>query len=284
MLSSFKPILRSVYRGLPLKRQFYSLLRSVWSPPEPIYRHLHFTGPFTVAVDSERIFRMQHFGNQIENEVFWSGLRSSWERESMQLWIRLCEHAHTIIDVGANSGIYALVAKTIQPNARVLAFEPHPLFYEMLETNVRLNRIDITSVEKAVSDQNENVIIEDYSGKSEHITVACTTLDAAVRAYSLDHIDLIKIDVEQHEPQVLAGFKQHLAAFKPTLLIEILTNSVAEQVYESVKDLGYLYYNIDETKGVRRTERLEKSDYYNYLLCSPETAQMLGLELPQNGL
>jgi len=108
--------------------------------------------------------------------------------------------------------------------------------------------------------------------------------DAAVRAYSLDHIDLIKIDVEQHEPQVLAGFKQHLAAFKPTLLIEILTNSVAEQVYESVKDLGYLYYNIDETKGVRRTERLEKSDYYNYLLCSPETAQMLGLELPQNGL
>ncbi|MFM9008792.1 MAG: FkbM family methyltransferase, partial [Bacteroidota bacterium] len=233
-----------------------------------------------VKIDSGRRFRMHHFGNQIENEVFWSGLSSSGERESMRLWIKLCEHAHTIVDVGANSGIYALVAKAIQPNARVLAFEPHPLFFHMLETNMKLNSVDITSVQKAVSDQDNTVIIEDYSGAQKHISVACTTLDSVVKDYSLHHIDLIKIDVEQHEPQVLAGFKQYLAAFKPTLLIEILTESVAEQVYESVKGLGYLYYNIDETKGIRRTEKPEKSDYYNYLFCSEDTARVLGLELP----
>ena len=61
------------------------------------------------------------------------------------------------------------------------------------------------------------------------------------------------------------------------MLIEILNNSVAEIVFGHVKELGYLYFNIDEKGFVRQTDRIEKSDYYNYLLCRPEIAKKIGL-------
>jgi FkbM family methyltransferase len=232
-------------------------------------------------VDSVRSFRINHYGYQIENEVFWRGLSNSWERESMKLWLKLCASSQVILDIGANTGIYALAAKCIQPRARVFAFEPHPLFFHKLEENIRLNAFDIVALEKAVSDNNDFVTIEDYSGNTPTLKTACLTLDSLIESYGLNRIDLIKIDVEQHEPQVLAGFVTYLSRFKPTLLIEILTQQVAETVQKQVEGLGYLYFNIDENKGIRQTQRIEKSDYYNYLLCSAETASTLGLTISQ---
>ena len=275
--SLLKSLFKTIYKHIPFKRPLYTLLRSFWSPPERLYRHLHFTGAFTVPVDSVRSFSINHYGYQIENEVFWRGLSNSWERESMKLWIKLCASSQIILDIGANTGIYALAAKCIQPKARVFAFEPHPLFFRKLEENIRLNAFDIVALEKAVSDNNDFVTIEDYSGNTPTLKTACLTLDSLIESYGLNRIDLIKIDVEQHEPQVLAGFVTYLSRFKPTLLIEILTQQVAETVQKQVEGLGYLYFNIDENKGIRQTQRIEKSDYYNYLLCSAEVASTLGL-------
>ena len=61
------------------------------------------------------------------------------------------------------------------------------------------------------------------------------------------------------------------------MLIEILSDEVGLKVKELIGGLGYLYFNIDENKGIRKVDTIAHSDYYNYLLCSKEIAQQLKL-------
>ncbi|MFN2440714.1 MAG: hypothetical protein ABR503_16035 [Chitinophagaceae bacterium] len=47
-------------------------------------------------------------------------------------------------------------------------------------------------------------------------------------------MDLIKIDVESHEPKVSKGFSQ-IGQFMPTILIEILSDEVGRQVQKEIE-------------------------------------------------
>ena len=44
-----------------------------------------------------------------------------------------------------------------------------------------------------------------------------------------------------------------------------------------MEGLDYLYFNIDENKGIRQVDSIGQSDYYNYLVCSKAAAQQLKL-------
>ncbi|MCS6821900.1 MAG: FkbM family methyltransferase [Microscillaceae bacterium] len=273
-----KKLIKKLYALIPFKSSIFSILRIVWKPKKSIFQHLHFKGVFTVCINKQKKFKINHFGFQIENEIFWRGLGAGWEKESLKVWIKLCEEAQVIIDIGANTGVYALVAKTINPRASVYAFEPHPMFFECLQKNIRLNNFDIKAFNKAVSDSNRKIEIDDYAAAAKSILVDCQTLDTFVQENNLSKIDLMKIDVETHEPQVLAGFSNYLTQFKPTMLIEILNQEIAEKVNNFVRELGYLYFNINEKTGLIQTAKIEQRDFYNYLLCSPETAIRIGLK------
>jgi len=271
-----KKVFKTLYALIPFKKVFFCFLRTIWRPQESVYKHLHFEGSFTVPIDKTRHFRVHNF-TQIENEVFWAGLTGKFERESMKIWLKLCEFSNCTFDLGANTGIYALVAKTINPRAEVLAFEPHPVFFKMLKKNVEINNYDIKCYQNAVSNINGQLSIEDYSGEVPSLLVDAVTLDAVISENNIKKIDLMKIDVETHEPKVMEGFIQHLSVFKPTFLIEIQTNEIGEIVTNALINHEYLFFNINERGGIRQTERIEKSDYNNYLACNRVVALRLGL-------
>jgi FkbM family methyltransferase len=289
-----KKLLKALYHYIPFKRELYLILRKIWRPQESLYRHLHFTGIITVPVDNIRSFKIKHYGYQVENEIFWAGLTGGWEKESLKLWITLCEKATVVFDIGANTGVYSLIAKTVRPEAQVFAFEPVKRVYQKLHNNVVLNNYNITTVEAALSNSDGTASI--YDTDSEHtysVTVGknmqsseatvietkiqTITLRSFIQNNKLGKIDLMKVDVETHEPEVLEGFGNYLGEFKPTILIEILDDVVGRKVHDLVKDLGYLYFNIDETGSIRQTDVIGKSDYFNYLLCMPPVAMQLGL-------
>jgi len=289
-----KTLFKKIYSTLPFKKEIFTLLKFVWTPSESIYRHLHFKDVFTVHIDSNKKFKIKHYGFQLENTIFWSGLTEGWEKESIKLWIKLCEEADVIIDIGANTGVYSLVAKTVKPSSAVYAFEPVTRVYKKLLENIQLNKFDIHVYEQAVSNSNGTATI--YDTDSEHTysvtvnknmfsketdviesTIETITLDSFIKKNKLAKIDLIKIDVETHEAEVLEGFSEFLMAYKPSMLIEILTDEVGEKVEALVKDLNYLYFNIDELGSIRQVQNLSKSDFYNYLFCSSETAHKLNL-------
>lgn len=247
-----------------------------------------------MPVNNTESFKINHYGYQVENEIFWAGLTGGWEKESLRLWIKLCEQSDIIFDVGANTGVYSLIAKTINPQAQVFAFEPVKRVFQKLHKNVALNNYNIYAVEAALSNSEGTATIYDtdaehtYSvtvGKNMHSSdsavietkIQTITLQSFIQNNNLSKIDLMKIDVETHEPEVLEGFGTYLSEFKPTILIEILDDVIGKKVHHLIKDLGYLYFNIDETKAIRQTSTIGKSDYFNYLLCMPSVAMQLGL-------
>ena len=135
-----KSVLKSIYRAIPFKQQIYVLVRSVWRPPQRLYRHLHFVGTMKIKVDEQHSFRMRHYGYLIENEIFWNGIMNSWEKNSLRIWKKLVERCDVIVDVGANTGVYSLLAKSINPGATAILVSPDGkrLFVSTSEGSVKI--------------------------------------------------------------------------------------------------------------------------------------------------
>ena len=288
-------MIKTIYRILPFKRLFFSLLKTVYKPEARIYKHLHFKGVFKVEIDKQHLFKIKHFGNIIENELFWEGIHNGWEKVSFNLWIKLCKNANCVIDVGANTGVYALIAKCLNKNSKVYAFEPVERVFEKLEYNNQINNYNIHCNKIALSNKNGEAIIYDIPN-TEHIysvtvnknmftpgtpvvekTIETITLDSFINKENISNIDLIKIDVETHEPEVIEGYLNNIKQHLPSILIEILNDEVGNKIEHLIKDLPYLYFNIDENSGIKKVDHILKSDYFNYLLCTEQVAKNLSL-------
>lgn len=284
--------LKSIYKFIPLKKELYSLIKKIYKPKKNLYQHLHFTGNIIVKVDDLKSFRIRHHGYEVENEIFWNGIYGGWEKHSLRIWKELCATAETIFDIGANTGVYALLAQTVKPNSNVYAFEPVERVFKKLEYNVNLNGFDIKCIKKAVSNFDGKATI--YDSDSEHIysvTVNKNTnpqsekpvpveietikLDSFIKQEGITSIDLMKIDVETHEVEVLEGFREYIHTFQPSMLIEVLNEEVASGIQELIDGIDYVFFNIDENTGIRMVPKLSKSDYYNFLICKRDIAEKL---------
>jgi FkbM family methyltransferase len=290
-----KQMLKNIYQKFPLKQPFFTFIKTFVRPGENVYRHLHFHGDFSVAVDDSHSFLIRHYGFELENSIFWMGLRGGWEKNSISIWTRLAANADVIFDIGANTGIYSLIAKSLNPQARVFAFEPIKRVYEKLVENNALNGYDIACFEYGLSNADGTATVYDLPG--EHIysvtvnknrnasnveviptKIEIKRLDTVIEELGIERMDLLKIDVETHEPEVLEGLGKYLNEFKPSILIEILDDEIGAKVESLVKESDYLYFNIDEkSDSIKRVEHITKSDYYNYLICDRVTAQKLNL-------
>jgi FkbM family methyltransferase len=286
--------LRSLWHVLPGKRGLFELWRRAGAPPERIWRHLHFEGDFEVRLGAESAFRMRHFGALVENDLFWAGYGNGWEGTSLRLWTRLVPHAATILDIGANTGAYALAAATLNPAARVMAFEPAPQIARRLRQNVAMNRLAIEVVEAGVSDRTDTAILHEpeadhsYSASLEpamvqgqpglrRTSIAVTRLDDFAAAHHLGRLELLKIDAEMHEVPILDGLGRRLAEDRPAMLIEVLTPRIGAEVMQRIEGLGYALFRIDEGKGVVSVASLAAARA-NHLLCVPELAAALGID------
>lgn len=290
-----KKLFKLFYNLVPFKKQIFICLKFFWVPPKRITQHLHFKSAIKVKVDEKASFYINHYGYIIENELFWHGFDNAWEKVSFKLWRELSRDANTIVDIGANTGVYALMSKAINPVAAVYAIEPVERVFKKLQDNIKLNKFNIIALPEAASDKDGSAMIFDIPD-TEHTysvtvnrnmyptdvpviqtVIKTVKLDTIVERYNIQRIDLIKIDVETHEPEVLEGYLKYICLHKPTLLIEVLNDEVGQKIEEIVKDLGYLYFNIDEKAGIKKVEHIKKSDYYNYLLCDSPTAAKLSL-------
>jgi FkbM family methyltransferase len=286
-LPELKVFFKSSYKAVPFKRELFSLLKKVWAPSEKRYRHLYFKGVVRVRVNDLQSFKMVHYGHRIENEIFWTGLYGNWEKYSMKLWSILAKESKVIFDIGANTGIYSMVAKSINSGSEVHAFEPFEAIYKKLVRNAAINGFEIHSNCKAVSDYSGDGVI--YTGDANFaysvtvnqnlwvkdkepikLNIKTITLKDYIEQNNITHIDLMKVDVETHEPEVMEGFSMYLKLFRPIILIEILNDEVAQKLGIYFDSSEYCFYNIDEEKGIRKTVFLSMSDSFNYVIVPKE--------------
>lgn len=288
-----KSILKKLYAALPFKQQIFSAMKFFWSPPRSVYQHLHFNGLITVTVTDKTSFKIIHHGKTIENDLFWKGLLGSWEKNAMQCWIDLCSDSPVIFDIGANTGVYSLVAKTVNPAAEVHAFEPFGAICDKLKKNIAINNFEVKVNCAAVSDYtgdaviysedpefaysvtvNKNLWVKDKEATKHHIKT--TTLKDYITQHSIQRIDLMKIDVETHEPEVMAGFGEYYNIFKPIILIEVLNDEVVTKLNEYFSPAAHYHiYHIHEKKGLQQAERFFTHEFYNFLVVPVEKASLI---------
>lgn len=294
-----KKLVKNIYGLVPFKKQIFGVLRQVWRPSVSVSQHLKFKGDFKTTLGDGRTFWMRNHGFKLENDLFWQGLNGKRERTSYELWIKMCQlpGVKTIFDLGANSGIYTMIAKTVNPSAKVVAVEAMERNLNLLKQNVALNGFtDVVPVCKAASDYDGTCTIFDpgsdhvYSvtvnhnlypeKKSKEVEIPTTRMDTLSRELGIAKIDVMKIDVETHEPETFEGMGEYLRKHRPAMIVEILGDDIAAKCEEKLAGLDYLLFDINEKKGtITRVNTLRDPSYRNFLICTAETAQQLGLQI-----
>ncbi len=138
----------------------------------------------------------------------------------------------TVVDAGAFIGRHTLAyARDVGPRGRVIAVEPHPENFRLLQRNVRANGYqNVTCVPCALSNftgqsrlayDRETSTSALATAGSRTVSVRVRTLDDLLAECQVSRVDLMKIDVEGAEVDVLRGAKKTLAAQpQPRLIIE----------------------------------------------------------------
>jgi FkbM family methyltransferase len=137
----------------------------------------------------------------------------------------------TIIDVGANIGLTALLFKSMIPSGRVICFEPDPLAYEALSLTV-VGQSSISIHRKALGSTTGKLSFSQNptSASASHLSTNASMADGntVVDVVTLDHfaktefkrLDFIKVDVEGFESDVLKGASQTLEDYRPSVFVE----------------------------------------------------------------
>ena len=153
----------------------------------------------------------------------------------------------TFIDIGAYVGSYCI--RLSKYYNMIIAVEPNPESVKILKKNLELNNIhNVKIIECALADYQGEAILNlrggsstllaDYKGKGK-VKVKVDMLDNII-----DHVDVMKIDVEGYEERVVRGALNTIKKCKPVIVIEHHENR-----------------EYKELKGMRERIRKLLSDY-----------------------
>ena len=148
--------------------------------------------------------------------------------------------ATVIIDAGANIGFTSLYLARAFPKATIIAIEPDAKNFELLLLNTRSVRDRVTCVNAAVWSECCSLIPNPVTYRdglnwsrqfivptenSQCIRVEAISIDEVMRRYSLNSIDLLKIDIEGAEFAVFSSVGPWFSKTK-AILIELHDDSV----------------------------------------------------------
>jgi FkbM family methyltransferase len=175
--------------------------------------------------------------------IYWAGLQT-FESDVVPVFLRLCAAAKLVVDIGANAGVFSLLAFRANPHLRIIAVEPNPSLAAALEETFRRNAALIRVVAAAVSDRsgtarlsiNEGLssIMPQRWGQATLVEVATLPFNDLVDGGA----DLVKIDAEGAELLILEGMRQSLKLDRPHILAELTAESL-RQAATLTREYGY---------------------------------------------
>ena len=146
-----------------------------------------------------------------------------FERQEMAFFSRTCREGMTVVDVGANVGVYSALAMHLTgPKGTVVAIEPHTESRSFLELTIKANaatksrahvfgcaasdhegtgQLFLNPINKA----DNRVYRSDQAPIVQSTSVELRTVDAILAEIGVAAIDILKIDVQGTEFAAIAG-------------------------------------------------------------------------------
>lgn len=189
------------------------------------------------------------------------------ERQQLKALLDLDLEGATVLDIGANRGIYSFwLSRAVGPGGRVMAFEPQPEMVEYIERR-RLRNVEVI-----------NVALSDHAGPAslsrkrvgdgsaslcrnigDNIGVMLARLDDFG---PIQNLKFIKCDVEGHELNVFRGGERLLRSARPILQFESTPDEI-EPIQSFLKDLGYSGLMFSEN-GCLAVEEIKRVPHHKF--------------------
>jgi len=175
-------------------------------------------------------------------------IKGSYEQSVSELFVKYLKSDSCVVDIGANIGYYSLLAASQCPQGKVFSFEPDNKNFQLLKTSIAYNGFDkiIQAYNFAVSDANKTIIISDlgnpgnsgarFTAEDEDLLKSLISAPDAyfkkIEAIQLDtfltesRVDIVKIDIEGHEPYAIRGMLNILKRDQPIIFAELAPSNI----------------------------------------------------------
>ena len=204
-----------------------------------------YKGPLTLELKNGGAFQVREFMTLfIYHEIFLDGEYDG---------IPSLGREPRILDVGGNTGLFALRMMQLYGNAKIHTFEPYRPNYDQLETNIRLSNsnnifahpkgVDAKSGQKKLYIHPKNIgghsIFEGQAG-SNVVVIDLISLKEALALLEDAPCDLLKLDCEGAEKDIILSMTQDISGQIRRIICETTPQLYDEDVLvEHLKGLGY---------------------------------------------
>jgi len=183
------------------------------------------------------------------------------------LW-RLTAAGDITLDVGANVGYFtSLLARRAGRSGKVLAFEPYPATFAVLQRNAKLqgsHSARIQSYQVALSNIDGDASLDLFAGQECNTSYAFLTQKPSaasipVRVSRADRyvkqnqeVGVLKIDAQWHEARVLEGFGTRLVSGKIRDVVFEEESPYPAESHKILLDAGYsIFWFAEHFRGPR---------------------------------
>jgi FkbM family methyltransferase len=211
-----------------------------------------------------------------------------------------------VIDVGAHAGQFTKLFAAMAPQGKVYASEPGSYALSILKRVVALRGLkNVVVTSQGFSDRECVEVLHVPLKKSgsvgfglSHIgaestssgrmtrteQISLTTIDQFVAQHQLKRVDFIKADIEGWEFNLLAGARETLKQYNPSLLLEVDESMLAragaspQAIFSAFDGLGYCFFRTDEKQGYRCWQVNGFEGNGDYLFMPQEKASALKVD------
>jgi FkbM family methyltransferase len=200
----------------------------------------------------------------MQGRVYFLG---EYEAAELHLWKTLTVNASVMFDVGANQGLFSLLAAEANPNVSITAFEPCYQMYTQLKRNIARNNVaNIKAIDAAVGGSDGRVWLNtcfgaDGNNEGMHFTTqypetvgawcSVRSLDSYVSEHNIKYVDALKVDVEGNEHEVFKGAERLLREqriggilFERIDWAESRANASLDDTLAQLRNSGYSVYKL----------------------------------------
>jgi FkbM family methyltransferase len=196
-----------------------------------------------------------------------------FERRELAFFTRSCREGMTVVDVGANVGLYtALAMRLTGADGTVVAIEPHTESRRFLEMTIKANagtRTQVHVSDCAASDHEETRLLfvnpqnkadnrlyrSEATPYAQSAPVQLRTIDAILVDLGIHTIDILKIDAQGSEFSAITGAANSIRNSPGMMLLSEFwpdgirqAGRAPERYLELLRDLGLTLFELKRTR------------------------------------